>query len=135
MDTAVDRSEHWVSLKEASTYLGIAKEGVRKRVKRGTIQAKLEDGIWLVNIAGVDVGTAEAAATEVPPGSTQPADLGAPTAVDSLELEGFRILVHSQAQEIAFLRDQLQQLTHQRERDQSIIAALTQRVPQLSAAT
>jgi nicotinamidase-related amidase len=119
----VDSQERWISLAEAAATLRIAKEAVRKRAQRGKIKAKKVAGIWWVILDRVDETTNHPMDSELDQEVDQSTNH-----VDSPRDE----LVEALRSEVAFLRGQLEQFTHQRERDQSIIAGLTTRLPQLA---
>ena len=49
--------DKFVTLAEASTLLGLSKEALRKRYKRGTIEGYTgNDRVIMINVAGVDTG-------------------------------------------------------------------------------
>jgi hypothetical protein len=102
------RSERRVHLSEAATLLGVSKDAVRMRVKRGTLRSeKGADGrvyVW-VNVnphAGPD---------DVHPGS---------------QAEAWRELIDE-------LRDRVRSLEESNRENRRIIAALTQRIPEIEA--
>ena len=102
------RSERRVHLSEAATLLGVSKDAVRMRVKRGTLRSeKGADGrvyVW-VNVkphAGPD---------DVHTGS---------------QVEAWRELIDE-------LRDRVRSLEESNRENRRIIAALTQRIPEIEA--
>jgi hypothetical protein len=102
------RSERRVHLSEAATLLGVSKDAVRMRVKRGTLRSeKGADGrvyVW-VNVnphAGPD---------DVHPGS---------------QAEAWRELIDE-------LRDRVRSLEESNRENRRIIAALTSRIPEIEA--
>ncbi len=94
-----------VSIGEAATLLGISRDAVRKRIQRGTIEAKKgSNGRWMVT---VDLDIVQ--------------DAGEDTGGDTS-----RPLVQAMQQEIDFLRKELERKDH-------ILLALTQKIPLLEA--
>jgi hypothetical protein len=102
------RSEQRVHLSEAAALLGVSKDAVRMRVKRGTLRSeKGEDGrvyVW-VNVNPDD-----------DPNTVHP---------DS-HLEGWRELIDE-------LHDRVRSLEEANRENRRIIAALTQRIPEIEA--
>ena len=99
-----------VPIAEAARVLGIAPEAVRKRVRRGTIRAHKVDGQWYVVLPERDA-----------PPDNRPA-----TGQDH-----YRELVDALRDEVSWLRQELAVRTAELERKDHIIAALTQRLPEL----
>ena len=102
------RSEHRVHLSEAAALLGVSKDAVRMRVKRGTLPSeKGEDGrvyVWVNDNPDGDPNT-------VPP---EP------------QVEAWRELLDE-------LRDRVRSLEESNRENRRIIAALTSRIPALEA--
>ena len=104
------RPERRVHLSEAAELLGVSKDAVRMRVKRGTLRSeKGEDGrvyVW-VNVT--------------PDGDSPNTNLQG-------EVEHYRELIDE-------LRDRVRSLEEANSENRHIIAALTQRIPELPAAS
>ena len=99
-----------VSPNEAAAILGISKDAVRKRIKRGTLDAfKDSSGRWQINLSDDD-------RTDGQDKSTDKTD-------DKADMSG---RVQALQDEITFLRKEL-------ERKDQLMAMLMQRVPQLEA--
>ena len=101
----------WVDVGEAAQELGISTDAVRKRVARGSLRSDRENGsvrVWL------DDGGTEA---------------GREAQGDS---EG---LVESLRDQVGYLRSQLDIRTEELREHRRIIAALTQRIPEIEAPT
>jgi hypothetical protein len=102
------RSERRVHLSEAASLLGVSKDAVRMRVKRGTLRSeKGEDGrvyVW-VNVNPDD-----------DPNTVHPEP----------QVDAWRELIGE-------LRDRVRSLEEANRENRRIIAALTQRIPELEA--
>ena len=99
-----------VSPNEAAAILGISKDAVRKRIKRGTLDAfKDSSGRWQINLSDND--------------RTIGQDESADKTDDKADMSG---RVQALQDEISFLRKEL-------ERKDQLMAMLMQRVPQLEA--
>jgi hypothetical protein len=99
----------WVDVGEAAQELGISTDAVRKRIARGSLRSDRENGsvrVWL------DDGRSEA---------------GREAQVDS------EVLVESLRDQVGYLRSQLDIRTEELREHRRIIAALTQRIPELEA--
>src|SRR5919107_1261373 len=99
----------WVDVGEAAQELGISTDAVRKRVARGSLRSDRENGsvrVWL------DDGGTEA---------------GREAQVDS------EVLVESLRDQVGYLRSQLDIRTEELREHRRIIAALTQRIPEIEA--
>ena len=109
-DRGERRPERRVHLSEAAELLGVSKDAVRMRVKRGTLRSeKGEDGrvyVW-VNVTP---------------------DCGASNTNLQGEVEHYRELIDE-------LRDRVRSLEEANSENRHIIAALTQRIPELPAAS
>ena len=102
------RSERRVHLSEAASLLGVSKDAVRMRVKRGTLRSeKGEDGrvyVWVNDNPDAD------------PNTVHP----------ETQVEAWRELIDE-------LRDRVRSLEEANRENRRIIAALTQRIPELEA--
>jgi hypothetical protein len=102
------RSERRVHLSEAASLLGVSKDAVRMRVKRGTLRSeKGEDGrvyVWVNYNPDAD------------PNTVHP----------ETQVEAWRELIDE-------LRDRVRSLEESNRENRRIIAALTQRIPELQA--
>jgi len=102
------RSERRVHLSEAAALLGVSKDAVRMRVKRGTLRSeKGEDGrvyVWVNDDPDVD------------PNTVHPEP----------QIEAWRELIDE-------LKDRVRSLEDANRENRRIIAALTQRIPELEA--
>jgi hypothetical protein len=99
----------WVDVAEAAGELEISTDAVRKRIARGSLESSREDGrvlVWL------DDGGTEA---------------GREAQVDR------EALIESLQDQVAYLRSQLDIRTDELREHRRIIAALTQRIPELEA--
>jgi hypothetical protein len=102
------RSERRVHLSEAAALLGVSKDAVRMRVKRGTLRSeKGEDGMVYV---WVNVNP------DADPDAVHPKG----------EVEAWRELIDE-------LKDRVRSLEDANRENRRIIAALTQRIPELEA--
>ena len=96
---------------QAAARLGVSQDAVRKRIRRGTIEYEQDqDGRIHVYLDPLDVSE---------------------TRQDRSADEPTERLVWSQHQEIEFLRRELETRTEEIRRRDSIMAALTQRIPEL----
>jgi len=104
------RTERRVHLSEAAVLLGVSKDAVRMRVKRGTLRSeKGEDGrvyVWVNDNPDAD------------PNTVHP----------EMQVEAWRELIDE-------LRDRVRSLEEANRENRRIIAALTQRIPELEAPT
>jgi hypothetical protein len=102
------RTERRVHLSEAAVLLGVSKDAVRMRVKRGTLRSeKGEDGrvyVWVNDNPDAD------------PNTVHP----------ETQVEAWRELIDE-------LRDRARSLEEANRENRRIIAALTQRIPELEA--
>lgn len=103
------RSERRVHLSEAAEIMGVSKDAVRMRVKRGTLRSeKGDDGRVYVWVNGMP---------DANPNGVHPQG----------ELEPYRELIEE-------LRDRVRSLEDANRENRRIIAALTQRIPAIEAA-
>ncbi len=99
----------WVDLREAAELLGTSTEAVRKRASRGSMRSEHHDGrvvVW------VDEDRTEGGR--------------------EAEVDG-RPVVEILTDQVAYLRSQLDQEREANRENRRIIAALTQRIPELEA--
>ncbi len=107
-------SRRTVTVAEAAEILGVSVEAVRGRIKRGTLEAERRDEGVFVYLDG-DQST------------NQSADPGAYQTVSAAEfIEEMRDRIHD-------LREQLASERRANEENRRIIAALTQRIPEIEA--
>ena len=102
-------SGRWVDLRKAAEMLGTSTEAVRKRASRGSLRSDRNDGrvvVW------VDKDRAEGGR--------------------EAEVDGGPV-VESLTDQVAYLRSQLDQEREANRENRRIIAALTQRIPELEA--
>ena len=102
-------SGRWVDLREAAELLDTSTEAVRKRAARGSLRSDRQDGRVLV---WVDDGRTEG---------------GREAQVDR------EALVEVLSEQVAYLKEQLDVRTEELKEHRRIIAALTQRIPELEA--
>lgn len=106
------RAERRVHLSEAAALLGVSKDAVRMRVKRGTLRSeKGADGRVYVWVNGNPIADPHADLDDVHPGS---------------QAEAWRALINE-------LRDRVRSLEESNRENRRIIAALTSRIPALEA--
>src|SRR5215203_232418 len=112
---AEDRAEtgRRLTVPEAAAELGTTSEGVRSRIKRGTLRTERESGrVWVI----LDTG--------------QPRPGGAPTgdrAADRAEL------VDELRERVAFLERELETRTEENRRKDHLLAAALERIPAIEA--
>lgn len=106
------RAERRVHLSEAAALLGVSKDAVRMRVKRGTLRSeKGADGRVYVWVNGNPIADPHADLDDVHPGS---------------QAEAWRALINE-------LRDRVRSLEESNRENRRIIAALTSRIPAIDA--
>jgi hypothetical protein len=106
------RAERRVHLSEAAALLGVSKDAVRMRVKRGTLRSeKGADGRVYVWVNGNPIADPHADLDDVHPGS---------------QAEAWRALINE-------LRDRVRSLEESNRENRRIIAALTSRIPAIEA--
>ena len=114
-----------LSITEAARRLGLTDDGVRKRIKRGKLQAiRDEDGRISVVMASSDADTDTS--ETVSDASETVSDNGSDSAI-------LREIVDRQDAEIRFLRAELETRTEELRRKDYIISGLVQRIPELPA--
>jgi hypothetical protein len=107
--------EQRLTLAEAAEVLGVSKDGVRMRVRRGTLRSeKGEDGLVYVFLDA----TAHATTTAEP----------------QREVEVSRELIEALREQVEDLRSRLDRETEANRENRRIIAGLIERVPELEAA-
>jgi hypothetical protein len=99
---------------EAADRLGISKDALRKRISRGTIDARKVDGVWMVTIAPGGAGRTRPR-TDTDDETVQPSVRPRKEGIDNA-------LIARLESENDFLRQQVERQNH-------IIAGLIQRVP------
>ncbi len=103
-----------VTVAEAARLLNLSAEAVRSRIQRGTLDSIKVDGTVYVLID----------ADQVQPSSVQAND-------QTPLIQSLQALVQSLQDQAAYLREQLDQERKANRENRRIIAALTQRIPQL----
>jgi predicted ArsR family transcriptional regulator len=110
-----------VTIQEAADRLGVKETAIRKRIERGTLEKeKGEDGRVYVFV-------------DAPP--TEERDTSNDAGYDESHPAGYDALIKSQQERIEDLREQLSAERRANEENRRIIAALTQRIPELPAAS
>jgi excisionase family DNA binding protein len=118
-ETSHDRRVHRLTVSEAADALGISRSAVRKRVERGTLQAdKDEDGRLHIYVDTRDIGRETHRDTSHKPSS--PA-----------REERRDELVEEMRERIESMERQLERAEERDRENRRIIAALTQRIPEL----
>jgi hypothetical protein len=117
-----DESIERLSVAEAAQVLGVTRDAIHKRISRGSIEyEKGEDGRFYVYVDTSTLGL----------------DTSVDESKDESKVEYLERLIEDQRDQIAYLRSELARRaeTHIEEsrRKDSIIAALTQRIPELEA--
>ena len=102
-------SGRWVDLREAAELLGTSTEAVRKRASRGSLRSERHDGRVVVWVDGDRTEGGREAEVD-----------GGP-------------LVEMLADQVAYLRSQLDQEREANRENRRIIAALTSRIPAIEA--
>lgn len=123
----------WVGIGEASKRLGISVEGVRQRIRRGSLEAEKRDGEWLIYFADE-----EAIHETQQPVWDKPYNVGADVGATvgpvwddvraqyEARLEEMQSYIERLENDKEHLRDELR-------RKDTILMALTQRVPLLES--
>jgi len=112
-----DHSQRY-TVREASELLGITPEAVRARLFRGTLQRETgDDGTVFVVL-------------HAPPRSDQSSDQ---SSAQALIVERLDSQLEDMREQVAFLRHELDQRTEEIRRRDTIIAQLTQRIPELTS--
>ena len=109
------RPERRVHLSEAATILGVSKDAVRMRVKRGTLRSEKGGNgrvyVWVNDVANADPN-------------------GVP---DPPETEPYRELVEELRDRVRYLERQVEEERDSRRRAGTLLAQLMQRIPELEA--
>jgi excisionase family DNA binding protein len=112
-DTAQDAAQVRVTIQEAARRLGVKEDAIRKRIQRGSLRhEKTDEGrvfVW--------VDTTEDATKD--------------TTEDAYRDTAWDALLKSKDETIAALREQLEQANERDRENRRIIAALTQRIPEI----
>lgn len=160
MADSLDGEREVLGLDEAAVRLGLSPKGVKKRIDRGELDGAKVQGEWRVflprpessdTVAGEPAGEAPSEVSEVdapvlqplesapeaatpihPPAAVQVEATTAPPVPDRAD-EIYKELVTSLREEVAFLRRQLDDRSEELRRRDHIIAAITQRIPELPA--
>ncbi|WP_047866696.1 hypothetical protein [Rubrobacter aplysinae] len=112
----------WVTVNEAAEARGISVEAVRGRVKRGTVRHERRGGTVYVLLEG----------DQTPPGRDQ-STTSQRSDDDQSEASEASPLVDVLQDQVEYLRGQLEAEREARRRADHIIAALTERIPELEA--
>lgn len=116
-----------VTVDEAAKLLGTTANALRKRIERGTIRSEKVDGVRYVLLSDRDMPQhAGDTSGDMPPDSAAPSHdtaTGMSSFVDSLE------------DQVDYLRRQLEVWQEEARRKDHIIAALTERIPEIGAST
>lgn len=113
-----DTSKERLSVVEAAEALGVTRDAIHKRIRRGSIEhEKGEDGRLYVY---VDT-------------STTGLDSSVDESKDTSTIESLERLIRSQQERIEDLREQLSSEREANRENRRIIAGLTNRIPQLEA--
>lgn len=112
-----------LTVAQAADELGITEGAVRSRIKRGTITTERVGGAVYV-VLGADE-----------PSANQPPNVGEPSqpVPDQRLIESYQARIEDKDARIESLERQLQDETEARRRADHIIAALTERIPELEA--
>ena len=126
-DSVIDMSEPMrVTVDEAAKLLGTSANALRKRIERGTIKSEKVDGVRYVLLSDRDMPQhAGDTSSDMPhdsAGQSHDSAAGMSAFVDSLE------------DQVDYLRRQLEVWQEEARRKDHIIAALTERIPELEAA-
>jgi hypothetical protein len=131
-----DIDQAGVPIADAAAALGVSVDAVRKRIRRRSLRAYKRDGHWLVVLPGRPAHVRDASSPRVQVNILDEAqdngqDRGRPPVQDAAYGE----LVATLRDEVTFLRRELDTRTEELRRKDHIIAALAQRVPELTART
>ena len=112
-----------VTVDEAALLLGTSANALRKRIERGTIRSEKVDGVRYVLLSDRDMPKhAGDAAGDIPHDSAAPSHDSA---------AGMSAFVDSLEDQVDYLRRQLEVWQEEARRKDHIIAALTERIPEL----
>lgn len=125
--------EEGIPIAEAASILGVSTEAVRKRIARKTLRGYKRGRQWFVVLAAGASGQPDATAGQTGGTSRQGTDDADARQRPAADREGSmcRELVEALRDEVAFLREELQARDEELRRKDSIMAALTQRIPEL----
>lgn len=124
--------EQGVPIAEAARILGLSTEAVRKRIARQSLRGYKHGRQWYVLIEHKVSGHEPSASGQAAFGSRQPDHNGQlPGHSDLSENNLYQVLVDTLRDEIAFLRQQLQERDEELRRKDALMASLTQRIPAL----
>ena len=118
----------WYSLKDVAQVLGLTRQGVHRRVRKGQLEAEQVDGVWRVSDAAVAAAVEAKRREAVSLGSVRVLPVGAPTGD-----EGHQVAARLEALEamVAELRDEHRRAQTQRDQE---VAALEETCARLRAA-
>ncbi len=115
-----DESKERLSVVEAAAALGVTRDAIHKRIRRGSIEhEKGEDGRLYVYVDTSTIGL----------------DNSIDESKDTSTVESLERLIRSQQERIEDLREQLSSEREANRENRRIIAGLTSRIPQLEAPT
>lgn len=118
-----------LTVAQAADQLGITEGAVRSRIKRGTITTERVGGAVYVVLGGVKHDEPSA---NQPPNIGEPTDEPRPDVAQRL-IDSYEARIEDKDARIESLERQLRDETEARRRADHIIAALTERIPELEA--
>jgi hypothetical protein len=110
------QQQHGIPLSEVATRLGVSTDVIRKRVRRGTLQAyKGEDGRWYAVLDSQDSRLGQNGQSDSEAGRTVQVTVSSPPPGEdhAREAELLRQFLVSKDQEIEFLRNEMSQQREQ----------------------
>jgi excisionase family DNA binding protein len=116
-----------VTVDEAAKLLGTSANALRKRIERGTIQSEKVDGVRYVLLSDSDMPRHAGDAS-----GDMLHDSAAPSHDSATDMSAF---VESLEEQVDYLRRQLEVWQEEARRKDHIIAALTERIPELEPAS
>lgn len=120
--TPNERTTNWVTVADAARRLGLSAEAVRMRIKRGTLASEKVDGtVYVFLDADPTRSNADPQRSITDRPTNQPTEQTA--------------LVDILHEQVAYLREQLDQEREANRENRRIIAGLVQRVPELEPAS
>ncbi len=133
-----DATPEGLTVADAAAHLGVTPDAIRRRLHRGTLAgAKTVDGEWRVWLPDGEAGAPPGPPPGQPPGERQDTARTPPAAQEVAPHPAIEALLESQRQEIAYLRDQLDQrsreLAAERERFDVLHREALARIPALGA--
>jgi hypothetical protein len=117
-----------LTVAQAADQLGITEGAVRSRIKRGTIATDRVGGAVYVVVGGVKHDEPSEPSAYQPPNTDEPRP-----DVDQRLIESYQARIEDKDAHIESLERQLQNETEARLRADHLIAALTERIPELEA--